>query len=125
MILEFKIAITALLSFNIIFSLYAIFTDFIDWIKNKEYRKKVNLKLKDVICFANISLLFFWLILPIISIIVFWVWGQEMKKRDTSGLPIKTLEDYLVEKETKYNTTRLIIFYFIKEEIKLRRNYER
>jgi|GEM_PF-6247185 hypothetical protein len=48
-----------------------------------------------------------------------------MKKRDTSGLPIKTLEDYLVEKETKYNTTRLIIFYFIKEEIKLRRNYER
>jgi intein-encoded DNA endonuclease-like protein len=33
-----------------------------------------------------------------------------MKKRDTSGLPIKTLEDYLVEKETKYNTTRLIIF---------------
>lgn len=79
MILEFKISITALLSFNIIFSLYAIFTDFIDWIKNKEYRKKVNLKLKDVICFANILLLFIWLILPLISIIVLWVWGQELK----------------------------------------------
>ena len=75
MILEFKIAITVLLSFNIILSLCAIFTDFRDWIKNKEYRKKLNLKLKDVICFANILLLFFWLILPIISIIVFWVWG--------------------------------------------------
>ncbi len=65
MILEFKISITALLSFNIIFSLYAIFTDFIDWIKNKEYRKKVNF----------ILLLFIWLILPLISIIVLWVWG--------------------------------------------------
>lgn len=75
MILEFKIAITALLSLNIILSLYTIFTDFIDWNKNKEYRKKVNLKLKDVICFANILLMFIWLILPIISIIVFWVWG--------------------------------------------------
>lgn len=69
-----KASITAVLSFNIIFSLCAIFTDFRDWIKNKEYRKKVNLKLKDVICFANILLLFFWLILPIISIIVLWVW---------------------------------------------------
>ena len=75
MILEFKISITALLSFNIIFSLCAIFIDFKDWIKNKEYRKKVNLKLKDVICFANILLLFIWLILPLISIIVLWVWG--------------------------------------------------